>query len=648
MSKIKQFFQITLKQNIKIFTMKKLKNSLLLVFLFLATFLNYGQTKKEINKIRTKYDLSKMEVIKNDLHTKSISEKQEALLIAEEKGWRIKIITKDGRYMELQKVVDGIPIYYTTFNVAAAKSTRTNHLNAGGSLGLNLMGQNMTIHIWDDGVARASHQEYDGAGGTDRFSIGDGSTEMDYHAAHVTGTIIASGVNAKAKGMAPHAKAIGYDWNNDEAETITAAANGMLISNHSYGYRASSLPDHYFGGYITDSRDWDNIMFEAPNYLMVVAAGNNGNDDSSNGTPLAGNSSYDKLTGHTTAKNGLVVANADDANIDANGNLVSVSISSSSSEGPTDDLRIKPDIAGNGVGVYSTYSSNNAAYGSISGTSMASPNVAGSLLLLQQHYNNINGSFMKASTLKGIALHTADDAGANGPDSKYGWGLMNAKKAAQTISQNGNESKVEELTLINGQTYQITVNSDGINDLMASISWTDRPGAATTVTNSSTPVLVNDLDVRVSKSGTTYTPWKLTGVATNGKGDNNVDPYERIDVANAFGEYIVTVTHKGSLTGGSQNFSLILTGVSAYSETVITTQDINSGQTHNQERLNTITATNSINSDTTTTYDAGIAMSLKSDFYPKSDSTFRAFIEGSSQTANQRGSNKNKKLYMRR
>eukprot|EP00218_Dolichomastix_sp_CCMP3274_P013293 CAMPEP_0170150948 /NCGR_PEP_ID=MMETSP0033_2-20121228/48101_1 /TAXON_ID=195969 /ORGANISM="Dolichomastix tenuilepis, Strain CCMP3274" /LENGTH=62 /DNA_ID=CAMNT_0010388017 /DNA_START=443 /DNA_END=628 /DNA_ORIENTATION=- len=62
----------------------------------------------------------------------------------------------------------------------------------------------MTAHVWDGGVARSTHQEYDGAGGNNRFSTGD-SGALNYHSAHVTGTIMASGVVADAKGMAPHA-----------------------------------------------------------------------------------------------------------------------------------------------------------------------------------------------------------------------------------------------------------------------------------------------------------------------------------------------------------------------------------------------------------------------------------------------------------
>lgn len=533
-----------------------------LVVFMLSVLSTFAQTQLQKEQFTGRYDKQVINQLQNQFSAQARADKQAALEAARTNNWPV-IVEENGTYAELQRIApDGSPIYYTTFNVDAARSTRTDHLNIGGSLGLSLDGQNMTAHVWDGGLARSTHQEYDGPGGNNRFSIGDNSSTLNFHAAHVTGTIIASGVQPAAKGMAPRAQAVGFDWNSDLSEATSAASNGMLVSNHSYGFRSDLVPDQYFGAYITESRDWDNLLFNAPFYLMVVAAGNDGSTNY-NGNPLAGQSAYDKLTGHATSKNNMVVANAQDANIDGSGNLVSVTINSSSSEGPTDDYRIKPDITGNGTGVYSTYENSNTAYNSITGTSMASPNVAGSLLLLQQHANNLNGSFMRAATLKGLALHTADDAGPTGPDAVYGWGLMNAKRAAETLTANGNESQISELTLASGQTYQITVDSDGVNDLFASISWTDRPGTATSATNSTTARLVNDLDLRVSQGGTTYTPWRLTGVTTNGKGDNSVDPFERVEVANASGTYTITVTHKGSLTGGSQNYSLILTGLSS-------------------------------------------------------------------------------------
>ncbi|MCF6187769.1 MAG: hypothetical protein L3J49_09920, partial [Desulfobulbaceae bacterium] len=78
---------------------------------------------------------------------------------------------------------------------------------------------------------------------------------------------------------------------------------------------------------------------------------------------------------------------------------------------------------------------------------------------------------------------------------------------------------------------------------------------------SSTAALVNDLDIRVS-NGTTYFPYKLTSIISNSKADNTVDPYERVNIANASGNYTITVTHKGTLSS-AQNFSLIITGIAS-------------------------------------------------------------------------------------
>ena len=485
--------------------------------------------------------------------------------MAKQNGWPITFTDDNGTFHQLRKVINGKPIYYQTYNVNAAISTRANYLHNGGGLGLDLEGQGMTAHIWDAGVARSTHQEYDGTGGSNRFSLGDGNATLNFHSAHVTGTIIASGVNAGAKGMAPQANAVGYNWGNDTNEAANAAASGMLLSNHSYGAVFTDLTgtnDWIIGAYIQDSKDWDDLMFNAPYYLMVVAAGNDGNDNATNTSPLNGNAAYDKLSFFTTSKNGLVVANGQDATINGDGSLNSVVRNFSSSEGPTDDLRIKPDIMGNGTGLFSTFETNDAAYASISGTSMASPNVCGSLLLLQQHYNNTNGVFMRASTLKGLALHTADDTEGTGPDAHTGWGLLNTKAAAETITNNGTQSWVSEEELTDGDTFTMDVLSDGISPLLASISWTDQGGQISTgILNDGTPVLVNDLDIRVTQTSSTFLPWKLTGVNTNEQGDNIVDPFERVDVTGASDTYTITVTHKGTLVGGSQKFSLIATGL---------------------------------------------------------------------------------------
>lgn len=531
--------------------------------LFLTSLSANSQTILEKQKIIKEYNTSELKELQKKYSDAYYKEKNNALVVAQQKGWKVKF-TENGSYYELMKVSkNGKPIYYKTDNLDAAISTRTNFMHANGGLGLNIEGQGMTAYVWDGGIARGTHQEYDGIGGNDRFTIGDNSTELNFHAAHVTGTIISSGFDISAKGMAPQANGIGHDWGNDLSEATAAAAAGMLVSNHSYGYRASDIQDWQFGAYGTEANEWDNLLYNAPYYLKVVSAGNDGSDDGSNADPLNGNSAFDKLNGDKTSKNSLIIANGQDAAINpTDGSLLSVLRNPGSSEGPTDDLRIKPDIMGNGTGLYSSGHERDDEYTTLSGTSMSAPNVTGSLILLQQYYNSLNGNFMKAATLKGLVMHTADDVDIVGPDPHVGWGLLNTKFAAETIAKSGFESWVSEESLANGATYTFTVKSDGFTPLMASISWTDKPGVVNTGTaNDPSIALVNDLDIRVSKAGTTYKPWRLSGIYSNEQEDNLVDTFERVDIPNASGEYTITVTHKGTLAE-NQNFSLVVTGTS--------------------------------------------------------------------------------------
>ena len=385
--------------------LKNYFKKLLFFSFFLSTFFVFSQTPEQIIEIKKANNTQKLKNIEESSRQIHLEAKEKALEMASQKGWAITYV-EDGSLYELIKVSeDNQPIYYKTLNQNAAISTRVNHLNTGGSLGLELEGQNMTAYVWDGGWVYTDHQEFDGPGGDDRVTIGDDENQYSDHGTHVTGTILASGVNPEAKGMAPQAKGVSYRWNQDISEGAAAAAEGMLLSNHSYGYPLSNVGSGA-GVYGYDAKEFDAIMYNAPYYLQVVSAENDGGNNSSNNEPLEGNSQFDKLTGMNTAKNNLSVANGQDAEIDIDGNLVSMNRNNGSSEGPTDDLRIKPDITGNGSGLISPVGGSNG-YGNYTGTSMSGPNVMGSLLLVQQHYNNVNGSFMLGATLKGLALHTA-------------------------------------------------------------------------------------------------------------------------------------------------------------------------------------------------------------------------------------------------
>ena len=87
------------------------------------------------------------------------------------------------------------------------------------------------------------------------------------------------------------------------------------------------------------------------------------------------------------------------------------------------------------MNVLSSISTADDAYDIYSGTSMATPAITGSSMLLQQYYSQLHNTFMRSATLKGLLIHTADEAGPYpGPDYMYGWGLVDIAKAAAVIT----------------------------------------------------------------------------------------------------------------------------------------------------------------------------------------------------------------------
>lgn len=506
----------------------------------------------------------------------------------------------DGTLIEMQHLENGKPIYYMTHNLGAAQTTRADELWPGGSLGLSVTGSGYNkLGEWDGGGVLLTHQEFGS-----RVTMGDATSGTHYHSTHVAGTMVAAGVVASAKGMAYQANLTAYDWNDDNAEMAIAAATGMEESNHSYGFTngwsgnvwygdlsVSTDEDYWFGWYSSYSADWDDIAYNAPYYLIVKSAGNDRSDDWSGGhyhywnggwvyatdshDPDGGIDGHDCIGTTGIGKNILTVGAVNEVtNYTAPGD---VTMSVFSSWGPADDGRIKPDIVGKGVSVYSTDDGHNSDYRILNGTSMSAPNVTGTLALLQQHYQNTHSSApMLAATLKGLVLHTAEAGSAPGPDYIYGWGLMNAERAAELISLDNGNDVIGEHVLSNGSTYTRTINSDGAKPLRVTICWTDPKGTpvSSNYLNNRTPMLVNDLDLKLTGNSTTYYPWKLdpdnpSNAATN-SGENNVDNVEQVYIASpTAGTYTIEVSHDGTLSGGSQAFSIIVSGDSSISDECI-------------------------------------------------------------------------------
>ncbi|WP_353083874.1 S8 family serine peptidase [Flavobacterium sp.] len=460
--------------------------------------------------------------------------------------------------LNLYDYKDGIPYFYSEFNDRSSITISANSLYPGGSLGLNVTGSSISCGVWDGGKVRTNHVEFTNS----RAYHVDSSTSLSNHATHVTGTIIAAGVSPSIKGIAYNGYANSYDWTDDLIEMNEFANSGGLVSNHSYGYAVgSSTPNWIFGNYDSTARSIDNLCYTYPYYLPVIAAGNDRNDTDIQ--QVNDNGGYDMLKTSGCAKNSITVAAINEVmNYQDN---FSVTMSSFSNFGPTDDGRIKPDISAKGVGTNSCISTSNGSYAVYSGTSMAAPAITGLIMLLQEHFFNTTGFYMKSSTARGLLCHSALESGIeNGPDYSFGWGLANGKFAATIISNIGTSSIIEENTLLQNEVFTKTFSISNIEDIQVSVCWTDQPGNTNSAgsLNNRVPRLKNNLDIKIIKDGVIYFPWKLDpenpeNPATN-TSDNDVDNFEKIDIYSAEpGLYTIQVSHKGILNSGSQVFSLI-------------------------------------------------------------------------------------------
>ena len=107
------------------------------------------------------------------------------------------------------------PVFFTTHNQAAAARTHTSQLHSEQDFGFKLSGIGLTVGIWDEGAVLEDHQELDFR--INLFDMGGASN----HATHVAGTLAARGEVSEAKGMAPSAHIISYNWNFHASETQT-------------------------------------------------------------------------------------------------------------------------------------------------------------------------------------------------------------------------------------------------------------------------------------------------------------------------------------------------------------------------------------------------------------------------------------------
>jgi len=533
-------------------------------------------------------------------------EAQEAAIaryLADNPGAQREVV-RDGVVHRIVRIgADGQPIYIKSkgvavgsrSNVESGQLIKADSLYPGGSLGVNITGQNMVVGVWEPGVPRATHELLSDKVTIEASQLGSTTDSARNHATHVTGTIIGkaglSGNGASAQGIAYSATSRNWDSDNDTTEMYAAglAVGGLLVSNHSYGYaNDNTIPVWQFGAYDNESRTWDQVVSSLLFYQPFVAAGN---EQQANGNPSKGG--YDLMTGASAAKNVVTVGavNADKT------------MSDYSNWGPTDDGRLKPEIVARGTGINSATAASDTAYSGSgadsSGTSYATPAVTASALLLQQYFRTRYAiNYMRSETLRALMFGTAEDLGRPGPDHQFGWGLLNVQSAATVIKQRTSPYGQSNCTgaylpseLRGAIMDELNVNPDnngasacyrsvyarGGVPLVVNFAWNDDAGpeqtAANPVDDTSSRVIYNfDIEVYEVATGNTYRPWKIPDMAhrtdnatlSAAQFDDMGQNFKQVIITNpvADTEYRVIFRKHSSSPAATKPLAMVITGTS--------------------------------------------------------------------------------------
>ena len=253
------------------------------------------------------------------------------------------------------------------------------------------------------------------------------------------------------------------------------------------------------------------------------------------------------LGSYQSAKNGLVVGNTSN-----NGTIYF-----SSSRGPVNDGRIKPEICALGDAVASSVGPTEYGYDFAWGTSMASPAVAGGIALLVQRYKQLNGNVNPRNGLmKALICNGGRDLGNPGPDYTYGFGWMNLLRSVDMLENN--QYFISSVATSGNNTHNITVPANTAQ-LKVMLYWND-PAAAVLASQT----LVNDLDLEVRDPSSTLTlPYILDSVHTNVNnnattGVDHINNIEQVVVTNpASGSFTVNVIGTSITQNSPQEYFLV-------------------------------------------------------------------------------------------
>ncbi|MHB9000970.1 MAG: S8 family serine peptidase, partial [Thermoanaerobaculia bacterium] len=458
----------------------------------------------------------------------------------------------------------------------------------------DILGQGQVIAYGDSGLRDDSCFARDGSGNVAHTSIAaPGALTVDttrrkviaynimpsaadgdhagcsYHGSHVFGSIAGDNdantstttlaSHDAGDGMAPQAKVIMQDVGSGTATTcslggIPSDLRDFFKQAYDAGARlhSNSWGSSVNGQYTSDSQATDDYMYTNEDLLVLFAASNDG--------PAA-----DTIGSPGTAKNCITVGAA------TNGAAASRAedIADFSSQGPTDDLRIKPDIAAPGVDVVSENGGGSACgTQTMSGTSMATPTMAGLAALSRQYFTegwypsgtrtpadaftpstHLQKAALYASARAMTGIRTGGAALPGSPSNDQGWGRVLLDDGLFFSSGETGKMRVWDVRNCSGiQTGQISEYAVEVTTgkpLHIVVAWNDAPASL-----SAAKMLVNDINLEViAPDGTVYhgNQWNAATQTAkestaNASGWDNTNNSEAVQLASpAAGTYRIRI-----------------------------------------------------------------------------------------------------------
>ena len=399
--------------------------------------------------------------------------------------------------------------------------------------------------------------------------IGDGSTADAHsgHGTHVACTVLGDGTRGNYAGIAPEAELYfqamendnsgNFQWSSINNMLNTAYNNGARTHTNSWGSESSSD----WGVYTSSSEDVDDRARYYDQYYsgregltILFAAGNDGPQSDTIGSPA-------------TAKNLIAVGNSQNRYQGAPNTIMD-----GSSRGPVDDGRIKPDLLAPGGFVRSckaqeatdtggaTWSS--TWYLEYTGTSMATPNAAGTAALIREYITEVaqrpepQGALVKALMILG-----ARDVGTRDiPNMDEGWGRVDLK--GTLAPNNGRGIWVDDRSVLsstgNSKSYSFNITTPN-QAFKAVVAWSDERGSRFSNTQ-----LVNNLNLLVTTpSGVEYKGNEFSqGRSIQGGTYDTLNNVEVVLIDSAeTGLWTVKVTDAGHSGSRAQPFAVAVSGV---------------------------------------------------------------------------------------